>query len=67
MRCPKCNSNKIKKVKVVDVPWNEVYRKKRCLACNHTFYTAEFEVEPNKRFRKEWEIYGFKASPKYFR
>lgn len=66
MKCPKCSKTKIANVKTVDVPWNETYRKKKCLSCGHKFYTAEFEVEPNKRFRKEWEIYGFKADPNHF-
>ena len=66
MKCPKCTSNKIKKVKTVNVPWNEDYRKKKCLSCGHIFYTAEFEVEPNKRFRREWELYGFKVDPRHF-
>lgn len=66
MKCPKCTSNQIKKVKTVSVPWNEDYRKKKCLNCGHIFYTAEFEVEPNKRFRREWELYGFKVDPRHF-
>lgn len=66
MRCPKCSKTRIKKVKEVEVPWNEMYRKKRCLDCGHVFYTVEFEAEPNRRFMKEWELYGFKADPNHF-
>ena len=60
MVCPKCKSKKIKSVKTVDVSWNETYRKRHCGDCGHSFFTAEFEVEPNKRFLKEWALYGFK-------
>jgi hypothetical protein len=61
MQCPKCNSKKIDTKKAVDMPWNEVYREKKCRGCGHVFYTCEFEVEPNERFTKEFALYGFKA------
>jgi transcriptional regulator NrdR family protein len=64
MRCPKCNDTDIRVIKTVNVSWNEVYRKKQCNTCKHIFYTAEFEVEPNKRFKKEWALYSFKAPRK---
>lgn len=54
MLCPKCEG----KTKVVDMSynyvWDEQYRKRVCTNCGHTFYTAEFEVEEDKRFKKEW-------------
>ena len=58
MTCPKCKS-KVEILETVNVSWNEVYRRRHCLNpdCNHQFFTAEFEVEPNKRFRKEWALY----------
>jgi len=61
MMCQKCKSEKIKTLAEVDVTWNEIYRKKKCLGCGRIFYTSEFEVEPNERFMKEWALYGFKA------
>lgn len=57
MRCPKCNCSNVPEVKAVDVNWNEVYRKRKCPNCGHTFFTCEFEVIPNKRFRREWNLY----------
>ena len=60
MRCPKCNSTELKTMKTVNVSWNEVYRRKKCLSCDHIFHTAEFEVVPDKRFKREWELYGFR-------
>ena len=59
MKCPKCNKGGVRTIKTVDVSWNEVYRHKKCLSCGHTFFTAEFEVEPTKRFKREWALYSF--------
>lgn len=60
MNCPKCKG-KVKTVKSVEVSWNENYRKRKCVDCGHKFFTAEFEVIPNRRFMKEWELYSFNA------
>lgn len=60
MNCPKCNHNQLKTNASVNVPWNEIYKQKKCLNCGHLFYTAEFEVEPNKRFKREWALYSNK-------
>jgi transcriptional regulator NrdR family protein len=65
MRCPKCNSAAITTIEAVDVPWNEIYRKKKCRSCGHIFHTAEFEVEPDKRFKKEWAIYSYRYPRKH--
>lgn len=56
MTCPKCN-NQTTITNVVHVPYNETYRSRKCRNCGHVFYTAEFEVEANKRFKKEWNQY----------
>lgn len=56
MKCPKCKGRVAVK-DTVNVFWNEVYRQRKCLECGHVFYTAEFEVEPNAQFRKEWHLY----------
>lgn len=59
MQCPKCTlDGLVKVVKTVNVPGNEVYRRKRCEACGHTFHTVEFEVEVDKRFKREWATYA---------
>lgn len=63
MYCPKCNEAKLRNIKSVNVPWNEIYKQKKCLSCGHTFYTVEFEVEPNKRFKKEWCLYDRRYNP----
>lgn len=60
MVCPKCKG-KVTVTNVVNVSWNEIYRSKKCLNCGHVFFTAEFEVEPNKRFKKEWNLYCKKS------
>ena len=57
MKCPKCGSDKLRVTDVVKTPENEIYRQKECRDCKHLFYTAEFEVEPNDRFRSEWARY----------
>lgn len=57
MKCPKCGSTKIKNTDHVDTPENEIFRQKECWNCKHLFYTVEFEVEPNERFRAEWAAY----------
>lgn len=55
MICPICG----KKQKAVDIVpnriENEVYRKYMCVNCNNTFFTTEFEVIENERFK---EVYG---------
>jgi len=60
MVCPKCKG-KVTVTHTVNVSWNEIYRSKRCLNCGHVFFTAEFEVEPNKRFQREWNLYYKKS------
>ena len=56
MKCPKCDGN-IRTIASCNVNWNEVYRKKECQVCGHRFYTAEFEVTENPRFKKEWKMF----------
>lgn len=59
MKCPNCNSEDT--VKVVDslsTDENEIYRKRKCTKCGHKFFTCEFEVEVNKRFKSEWVTYN---------
>lgn len=63
MKCPKCKGI-VKVIATVDVSCNEIYRERECRECGHKFYTAEFEVEPNKRFRREWALYSFKRNNK---
>lgn len=58
MNCPKCNSSKTKRTGCVHTPDNEKYRQYECFDCKHLFYSVEFEVEPNEKFRKEWAKYS---------
>jgi transcriptional regulator NrdR family protein len=58
MTCPKCNG----KIKVIDSAHNtddnEMYRRRKCLECGHTFYTTEFEVAgDDNKFRNAWLKY----------
>lgn len=56
MKCPKCGSEKVPvKDNVNNNTYNEVYRRRACANCGHNFYTVEFEVEANKRFKDEWK------------
>lgn len=52
MLCPECDS----KLKVYDTSdaGDEVYRLRECPECGHRLYTVEFEVQPDKKFRKAW-------------
>lgn len=52
--CPKCGGGTI----VTDTVWNEQeqerYRRRKCTKCNHVFFTVEFEIVDNDRFRRDW-------------
>jgi transcriptional regulator NrdR family protein len=58
MRCPKCFGKAYIRdtVNVHDERLNsdDVYRKRICGSCGHTFYTAEFEVEETPEFHEMW-------------
>jgi transcriptional regulator NrdR family protein len=52
MICPKCKE----KTKVIDISHNdsdnEEYRRRKCTACEHIFYTVEYEVEYDEYVRE---------------
>lgn len=52
MKCPKC-SGKLRVYDSSDIG-DEVYRQRECPVCGHRLYTAEFEVEPDTKFRVAW-------------
>ena len=54
MKCPKCGGkfSPVKNTTVTEE--NEVYRRRRCKSCGHTFYTIEFQVEENELFMNDW-------------
>lgn len=56
MKCPKCQK-RVETIATVNVSWNEVYRRKKCLSCGHIFHTAEFEVMETPKFKREWNLY----------
>lgn len=57
MYCPKCGG----KLRVLDnvknPDENEIYRKKSCAECEHTFFTVEYEVVENQKFKDYWNKY----------
>ncbi len=54
MKCPKCNGS----LRVLDTVHNdkenETYRARKCVVCDHTFFTVEYEVIENQRFAEDW-------------
>jgi transcriptional regulator NrdR family protein len=57
MICPRCGA----KVRVLDVVHNteenEIYRKRKCEDCELVFYTTEYEIRSDARFRSDWYKY----------
>lgn len=56
MVCPKCGGD-VRSTNTVQAEHNETFRSRKCRDCGHLIYTVEFEVEPNKQFKKEWNRY----------
>ena len=55
MVCPKCGG-KTKVNKTIQIKDdNEVYRNRKCLACGHSFYTTEFEVDFEGIYKEIWD------------
>ena len=52
MNCPKCGG----KTAVTDgaKATDEIYRRRKCLVCDHRFFTIEYEVENDAEFYKTW-------------
>lgn len=54
MMCPNC-AGKVRVLDNVKNPTeNEIYRRKTCTECGYTFFTVEYEVVVNKRFKDDW-------------
>ena len=55
MECLECG----KRLGVFDTVYNpefrEVLRRRKCSGCGKIICTAEFEVEPDERFKKDWK------------
>lgn len=54
MTCPKCKGKLRCIGTVMYDKENEIFRKKECENCWEQFYTVEFTVEENDRFKHEW-------------
>lgn len=54
MICPKCGGKTTVEDNSFNPDTNELSRRRRCKACNHEFFTMEFEVECTEQFKKDW-------------
>ena len=67
MLCKYCKRNTIVTDGVDNRDTDETYRLRVCTRCGHEFYTVEFPVEVDARFKKDWvkhhkhhkKIYGY--------
>lgn len=59
MNCPKCGGKVVVTDNAHNTDTNEIYRKKKCLVCNHRFTTIEFEVEQDKKFKSEFNKFRY--------
>lgn len=55
MLCKFCKSNTIVVDGVDNRDTDETYRLRVCPRCGRSFYTVEFPVEVNDRFKRDWE------------
>lgn len=56
MNCPKCKG-KVKVIDSVNTQDNEIFRRRRCVVCVHEFYTREYEIIPDTKFKSIWGAY----------
>lgn len=57
MNCPKCAGKILVIDNVKNPDENEIYRKKCCRECGLIFFTVEYEVIENQRFKDDWNKY----------
>lgn len=57
MTCPRCGGRVAVCNNAHNTDTNEIYRKRKCLACGHRIATIEFEVEQDENFKREWSKY----------
>lgn len=55
MPCEKCEGDTKIVDKVINYKYKTVYRKMKCLACGHVFYTVELKTTFDKNFKEQWE------------
>lgn len=71
MLCKFCKSNTIVIDGVDNRDTDETYRQRVCTKCGRAFYTVEFPVEVDKRFKNDWAVHhknggtAFKGSTYY--
>lgn len=53
MNCPKCNE-KIGVTGTRTSPNNNVYRRRVCQYCGHSYFTVERPIEDTPKFRRFW-------------
>lgn len=55
MICPKCKKVKVRVLcTITNFEDEEIYRKRRCLRCDYTFYSVEYEVVVNEAFLNKY-------------
>jgi len=55
MICPKCKGKtRVVETRFYDIE-NEIYRRRKCIDCDNSFFTVEFEVEENEVLRELWK------------
>lgn len=53
MVCPLCGEKMLSE-RTIHIAHNELFRKRKCKNCGHTFYTVEFQAQLSESFKKEW-------------
>lgn len=56
MKCPKCNG-KVQVVETIQMPENQVARRRKCLECGRRFYTSEQIVKADLEILDEMAKY----------
>lgn len=54
MFCKNCGTKTIVLDKVINSENDESYRLKICPVCGESFYTVEFPVDMDRRFKRDW-------------
>ena len=54
MFCPDCGVKTFVSDSAPDKKNNELYRERTCVRCHKTFFTTEFIVEEDDKFRELW-------------
>lgn len=52
--CPDCGVKTFVSDSVIDKENNEIYRERTCVSCKKVFFTTEFIVDEDEKFRELW-------------